>query len=306
MRVLVVGSMALDTVETPTGCVQEVLGGAATYAALAASLYAPTVPICVVGSDFPEQAFALFQSRDIDISGIQTKPGKTFRWHARYLDDFNTRETLLTQLNVFEHFRPTLTPEQASAEIVFLANIHPELQLAIIDQVVDPLIVASDTMDLWISTQRELLSKVIRRSHLLFINDQEAGLLCSARSIRGMAGELLSMGPRCVVIKRGEYGAFLCEGRDLYQIPAYPVEHTVDPTGAGDAFAGGLLGYVARVGTPDLQTLHRAGIVGSVLASFTVEDFSGTRLASVTQKEVAERYSALRQMCTFSGVEFWP
>lgn len=329
---LIVGSMALDTVEAPGGTAAEALGGAVTYASLACSFFARPAPICVVGEDFPHEHVALLARHGVDTSGIQRTEGKTFRWKARYLEDYDQRETLDTQCNVFADFQPVLNEEQGKAEYVFLANIHPSLQLSVLEQAERPRIVGADTMNLWIDTEPEKVQEVIRRADILFVNDSEARLLCErlvprrARDgeqrrttasgqrpgARQAGVELSKMGPGCVVIKKGSNGAFVYQGAggrgqeaggDIFLAPAYPVERVVDPTGAGDAFAGAMMGYLAGEGNMEPATVRRAVMLGTVLASFTVEDFSVKRLEGLTREEILRRYRELAEMTEFGEVD---
>ena len=300
---LIVGSMALDTVEAPGGTVSEALGGAVTYASLACSFFAKPVPICVVGEDFPEEHIALLASHGVDTSAIERTEGETFRWKARYLEDFDERETLDTQCNVFADFRPALNGEQRETGHAFLANIHPSLQLSVLDQMARPQIVGADTMDLWIDTEPEQVREVFARSDILFVNDSEARLLCGTRDLRRAGGELSEMGPRCVVIKKGSHGAFVHHDGAVFLAPAYPVETVMDPTGAGDTFAGAMMGYLAREGNMEAQTMRKAVMLGTVLASFAVEDFSVRSLEGLTMESILSRYRELGAMTAFGRID---
>jgi len=301
-RVLIVGSMALDTIEAPGGKASNILGGAATFASLACSFFAQPVPICVVGEDFPQEHIDLLAGHGVDTSGIQRQEGKTFHWEARYLDDFDERETLDTQCNVFADFRPLLTQEQSEAHHLFLANIHPSLQLSVLDQMRGPKIVGCDTMNLWIDTEPATLRQVFSRCDILFLNDSEATLLCQARELRRAAEELSRLGPRCVVIKKGSHGAFVYYQRQVFLAPAYPLQKVIDPTGAGDAFAGAMMGYLAREGNIEPETVRKAVILGTILASFTVEGFGVDALRSLKTEEIIARYGELAEMTTFGRV----
>jgi len=303
-EVLIVGSMALDTVEAPGGSVTDALGGAVTFASFACSFFARPSPICVVGEDFPEEYVALLASHGADTSAIQRMAGKTFRWKARYLEDYDQRETLDTQCNVFDDFRPVLNDEQRKAKYIFLANIHPSLQLSVLDQMERPLVVGSDTMNLWIETEPAQVAEVITRSDILFVNESEAMALCGTRQLRKAGEELSNMGARCVVIKAGSHGAFVyCEG-DIFLCPAYPVEKVVDPTGAGDAFAGAVMGFLAKEGNTEWATIRKAVVMGTVVASFTVEDFSVKALESLTAEGILHRCRQLAEMAGFGDVGF--
>lgn len=295
--------MGLDTIEAPTGSVSEVLGGAATYAAVACSFFATAMPLCVVGEDFPGEHLDLLRRFNIHLGGIHVVPGRTFRWRARYLDDLNQRETLETQLNVLAQFEPRLTPEQRAMRYLLLANLHPRSQLEVLSQVEAPAVVAADTNDLWIATERPALAEVIAKADIMFLNDSEARLFAGAEDLSEAAEQILALGPNYVVIKRGEYGSLVFgEGR-LFIAPAYPVAHPVDPTGAGDAFAGAALGYLARGMPLELESLRAAVVWGAVTASFAVEDFSVRRLLSLTRARLLERYRALLDMTRFPPPE---
>lgn len=302
-KVLIPGSMALDTIEAPTGSVSEVLGGAATYATVACSFFATAVPLCVVGEDFPAEHLELLRQFNVDLSGIQVAPGRTFRWRARYLDDLNQRETLETQLNVFADFRPQLTPEQRRARYLFLANIHPRLQLEVLAQVGAPALVAADTNDLWIATERPALEQVMAAADIMFLNDTEARLFLGGADLREAAEGILALGPRFVVIKRGEYGSWVFGEGEAFIAPAYPVERVVDPTGAGDAFAGAAVGYLAKAASVEWEALRAAIVWGAVAASFVVEDFSVGGLLPLTRLRLLERYRALLALTRFPPPE---
>lgn len=291
MSLLVVGSVAYDSVETPFGQVTDALGGSATYFSTASSLFAPTQLVAVVGDDFRAKDRAHFHGRDIDMSGLQQRPGRTFRWGGRYHDDMNSRDTLFTELNVFETFAPEVPSNFRRASHVFLANIDPELQLHVLDQVESPSFVACDTMNFWIEgPKRGALDALLTRIDALLINDEEAKLLTGEKSVLRAAYAVQRMGPRAVVVKRGEHGALLLSGNDVFYAPAYPLEEVVDPTGAGDSFAGGMVGYLARCQDTDSESLRQAAVVGTLCASFCVEDFGLARLAKVDRTQLARRY----------------
>jgi len=299
--VLIVGSVALDSVRTPFGSVEEALGGAASYASVSASFFSPVRMVAVVGQDFPEQHVAEFARRGIDLGGFQRASGATFRWAGYYEYDLNQAHTLDTQLNVFGAFRPVLPEAYRHSPYVFLANIDPELQLAVLDQVRQPKLVACDTMNYWIENAREKVLRVLARVDVALMNDSEVRQLCGESNLIAAARGLLNLGPGTVIIKKGEHGAFMLSQEGFFSAPSYPLEEVFDPTGAGDTFAGGFMGYLARCGECDEATLRRALISGSVMASFTVEDFSLRRLLRLTPEEIAERYHEVGVMTRFGG-----
>jgi sugar/nucleoside kinase (ribokinase family) len=300
--ILVVGSVALDAVQTPTESASEILGGAASYFCLSAALFAPVRLVAVVGEDFPAEHKGLLESRDIDLSGLQVHPGKTFRWTARYSGvRLENRETLDTQLNVFADFHPTLPPAYRDSKVVFLANIQPELQLEVLQQVRDADFIACDTMKLWLDTARPGLERLLRRVHCVLMNDEEAVQFSGQRFLPAAARDILSYGPRAVIIKRGENGSLLFTKERVFLAPAHPLETVRDPTGAGDAFAGGLLGAVARAGNNREDVLRRGMLYGSVLGSLAVEDFSVRRIAETDIGEIEGRLSNLVDMISLDG-----
>jgi sugar/nucleoside kinase (ribokinase family) len=286
----VVGSVAFDTIETPLGRAEEVLGGSATHFAVAASYFASVSLVGVVGEDFPDAEREYLASRDIDLSGLEVRPGRTFRWTGRYHEDMNVRDTLELQLNVFANFRPTLSEAVRAAPIVFLANIDPQLQESVLEQFDDPSVVACDTMNHWIETAREPLEELLPRVDLLVLNDEEARLLARETNVPRAARRILELGPRSVLVKRGEYGAILFSSDSVFAVPAYPLEEVFDPTGAGDTFAGGVVGYLAATGERSEGGLRRAIVYGTVLASYVVEDFGGQRLRTLTRDDIDRRY----------------
>ena len=289
--ILVVGSVALDSVETSEGKSSEALGGSAVYFSLAAQLFAPVEMVGVVGSDFPDEYRSLLESRGIGLGGLKVVSGKTFRWAGRYGRNFNSAKTLSTCLNVFEAFRPELSDSQKSASVVFLANIDPELQREVLSQMSRPRLVACDTMNYWISSKRQALKELLSRVDVFFVNEEEARRLTRESNNCLAARRLADWGPLVIVIKKGEHGTLLLAGGRLHAFPAYPVEHVKDPTGAGDTFAGGFLGYLASgVDLKDVQRVKRAMLYGSVLASFNVEDFSTRRLEGIGLPAVESRY----------------
>ena len=290
MRIVVVGSMAFDTVETPYGRVEEVIGGAATYFAVAASFFAPVEVVAVVGEDFPAEELAFLRSRGIDPAGVQTAKGRTFRWTGRYHEDMNLRDTLDLQLNVFADFSPRLPEAYRDSEVCFLANIHPGLQVGVLEQLRKPHWIGADTMNHWIVGNRTEIDQLLRRVGTLTINDEEARLLSGERNIVRAARKILQTGPSSLLIKRGEYGVLHFSGDAVFAVPAYPLEQVFDPTGAGDTFAGGFVGWLAKTGDFSTANVRRAIVYGSVMASFVVEDFSLQRLRSLEPDDIERRY----------------
>jgi sugar/nucleoside kinase (ribokinase family) len=303
MALLVVGSVALDSLETPFGRREEVLGGSAAYFSACASFFSPTRVVAVVGEDFPEEHLRFLASRGVDLSGLVRRPGRTFRWKGRYEFDLNTAHTIDTQLNVFAEFRPELPAAHRDSEYVFLGNIDPDLQRAVLDQVRAPRFVACDTMNFWISSKRESLLKTLRRVDMLFVNDAEARQLAEEHNVVKAARRILAFGPRSVVIKRGEYGALFFSGDEVFAASAYPLSALFDPTGAGDSFAGGFMGYLARSRREDHATMRRAIVLGGVLASFTVEQFSLDRLRTLRPEEIGARFAEAKQLSHFEDLE---
>ncbi len=299
-KILAVGSLAFDSISTPAGKAEKVLGGSLNYFSIAASFYNPLQLVGVVGEDFPDQHLEFLASRGIDIGGVSKVKGKTFHWTGEYGKDLNEAITLSTQLNVFEHFNPQLPESYKNAEYVFLGNIAPELQLSVLDQVKKPKLIAMDSMNFWITGRREALLKVLPRIDLLTINEGEAKLLAGETNVVLAAEKILTMGPKALVVKRGEYGAFLFFGGEIFSAPAVPIRRVVDPTGAGDTFAGGLVGYLASKGAGLDQKALREGVLnGSVMASFTVEDFSFHRLQRLEKSEIEARKSYLLNTMKF-------
>ena len=299
MSLVVVGSVALDTLQTPHGRAVEVLGGAASYFAIAASFFGPVQMVAVVGEDFPRHELDWFAGRGIDLAGVDVRPGRSLRWSGRYHEDMNVRDTLSFEANVFEHFAPELPVAYRDASYVFLANIAPVLQARVLDQVRAPRLVGADTMNLWIDTARAELDALLRRVPLLMVNDEEARMLSGERNMVRAARRILAMGPESLMIKRGEYGVLYFSGESVFAVPAYPLEEVFDPTGAGDAFAGGAMGYLASSGDISPAGIRRAIVYGSVLASFTVEAFSLERLRTLTREEVDRRYRRFISLTAF-------
>jgi cytidine kinase len=300
MSVLIVGSIALDTVKTPVEEHADLLGGSASYASLGASFFSPVKLVGIVGDDFPESEFEFWKSRRIDATGVQRVAGKTFRWSGEYAWDMNTRDTRSVALNVFEHFRPDLPESYRETDFVLLANIAPALQSHVLDQMKRPRFVVADTMDLWIETTRADLDALLPRVDLLILNDSEARELTKETSLIKAGRKIRQTGPKYVAIKKGEHGALLFGEDEFFSCGAYPLEDIHDPTGAGDTFAGGMAGCLASApGKPDFAKLRRAVIYGSVLASFNVEAFSLERLRTLTMEEIRARYEVFRAMSSF-------
>jgi len=299
---LVVGSVALDSVETPFGAREEALGGSATYFSAAASLLAPVHVVGVVGNDFPLGELDFLRRRGVHLDALERVPGRTFRWRGRYGYDLNTAQTLETHLNVFEHFEPRLDASARAADRLFLGNIDPELQLRVLEQVQRPRLVCADTMNYWISSKREQLLKLLSRIDVLLVNDAEARQLAGESNVMKAAGAIEKMGARAVCIKRGEYGALLVSGSEAFFAPAFPLANVVDPTGAGDSFAGGFLGLLDRTGGSDLAALRQAVVMGCTIASFTVEAFSLDRLRDLTLAEVRSRFESFRKLTEYEAL----
>jgi sugar/nucleoside kinase (ribokinase family) len=301
-KLLVVGSVALDTVRTPFGEASEVLGGSATYFATAASYFTQVDLIAVVGKDFPEQHVKFLKSRNIDLAGLERRDGETFRWNGEYTYQLNEAHTLDTRLNVFETFRPKLPQPYCSPSMLFLGNIDPELQLDVLGQVSRPLLVACDTMNFWIERKREALWRVLEKVDVLIINDGEARALGGDPNLVQVARTILSKGPKYLIIKRGEYGVLMFTQKQVFGAPAFPLEQVKDPTGAGDTFAGGFMGYLAATGNLSEISFRQAIIFGSVMASFTVEAFSLDRLRVLDYKEIEARFREFKQLTQFEDV----
>ena len=302
MSVLVVGSVAFDSVETPFGMRENILGGSATYFSTSASFFTDVNLVAVVGDDFSQEHIDFLKSRNIDLRGLKREAGKTFHWKGRYGFDLNEAETLDTQLNVFQTFSPQIPAEYAAAEYLILANIDPELQLEVLDQVKNPKVIACDTMNFWISSKPEVLKKVISRVDFFIINEGEARQLTGEVNLVKAARAILAMGAKNLIIKRGEYGVLLFTADGIFAAPAYPLESVFDPTGAGDTFAGGFMGYLASTGNFSGESVRQAIIFGSVMASFNVEDFSLDRLRTLQYSEIEERYKTFKAMTHFEAL----
>ncbi|MFN3821443.1 MAG: PfkB family carbohydrate kinase [bacterium] len=298
--VTVVGSVALDTIEAPEGKVGEVLGGSALYFGAAGTLFAPVHIVGVVGDDFPEEKFQTLVAKGVNVNCVEKVPGKTFRWHGRYYQDINRRETLSLDLGVFANFVPRLSPSASQAKALMLANIDPQLQADVLEQMTQPTFVAYDTMNHWIEERRREVEQMVKKVDIVFLNEEELFLLMQNTNLVKSANRLLELGPRYVVVKRGAYGACLfIKDKVPFLCPAFPLDRPIDPTGAGDSFAGGLLGYLVATGEITDYNLRRAVVYGTIVASFTVEGFGLSRLERLTIDEVEERFRKFQSMVEF-------
>lgn len=299
MNLLVVGSVALDSVETPYGMVENALGGSAVYFSVSASYFTNVGVVAVIGRDFPEDHLNFLKSKRIDLRGLKRESGLTFHWKGRYSGDLNEAETIDTQLNVFEDFRPYIPEEYRESSFVFLANIDPELQLNVLEQVKRPKLTICDTMNFWIEGKLEQLKEIIKRVDILIINEGEVRQLSRETNLIKAYQKISSYGPKVLVIKQGSYGALLFTPSSVFSAPAYPLEELSDPTGAGDCFAGGFVGYLAKSQDTAEDELRKAVIYGSVMASFNVEDFSLGRLKTLTIDEIEKRFESFRKLTQF-------
>jgi sugar/nucleoside kinase (ribokinase family) len=300
MPLLVVGSVAFDAIETPRGKVDRTLGGAASYFALAASHFTPVRVVAIVGEDFTDKERAVFRGRKIDLTGVEQAPGKSFFWAGRYNQNLNERTTLATELNVFADFRPTLPDSYGDSEYIFLGNIDPTLQRSVVAQVQrKPKVIGLDTMNYWIERTPAELRETLKCTQILMINDDETRQLTGEHNLFRAARRVFQMGPRTLVIKRGEHGALMVHNSFIFSIPAFPLEEVSDPTGAGDSFAGGFMGYLASVGRVNEQTLRRAMVYGSVLGSFAVERFGVERLRHLKRNEINTRARLFSKLTSF-------
>lgn len=302
MSILVVGSVAFDSVETPFGQEDNILGGSATYFSTSASFFTDVNLVAVVGEDFPQEHIDFLGSRNIDLRGLSRVSGKTFHWKGRYGYDLNEAQTLETHLNVFADFKPQIPVEYAATDFLFLANIDPDLQMEVLNQVTTPRIVACDTMNFWISSKPEALKRVLERVDIFIINEGEARQLSGEANLVRAAKKILSMGVKTLIIKRGEYGVLMFHDSSIFAAPAYPLEEVFDPTGAGDTFAGGFMGYLANTGDVSEKGFRQAIIFGSVMASFNVEDFSLNRMKRLDYDEIEARYRDFKAMTHFLGL----
>lgn len=297
--VLVVGSVALDSVETPFGKADEVLGGSGTYFSSSASHFTPVQLVGVVGDDYPVERLEPLAERGVDLTGLEKAEGTSFRWRGRYRHDLNSAETLETHLGVFSHFRPKIPEQFKRSPFVFLANIDPRLQLQVLEQVEKPRLVACDTMNFWIESRRPELVELLGHVDLITLNDAEARQLTEHTNLVQAARWIMDKGPKHVLIKKGEHGAFMFTRDSIFFAPAYPLESVFDPTGAGDSFAGGFIGYLAATGDLSDQNMRRAVVVGSAMGSFAVEKFSNARLLEITRREIDARVQEFRQLVAF-------
>ena len=300
MSLLVTGSIGVDTVETPSGKRDGVIGGSAVYFSYAASFFAPVRLVGVVGEDCPKELWSVFDGRNVDTGGLEVRKGsKTFRWHGSYVKDLNEAESIQTDLNVLAERAPKIPDHFRDSRYVFLANTHPVLQQEMLCCLSDPRLIVADTMNLWINTARTDLVKLLGMIHGLVINDGEARLLTEKKNLIEAARDVLKMGPKFVVIKKGEHGALMVSERDTFVLPAYPADRVVDPTGAGDSFAGGMMGYLSTQGNVSMATLKRALAFGTVVASYTISDFSLAGLKSATRDHIDRRWSQFKQIVDF-------
>ncbi|MCE2802200.1 MAG: PfkB family carbohydrate kinase [Gemmatimonadota bacterium] len=299
MSLLVVGSVALDSVETPFGKAEEVLGGSANYFSASASHQGPVKLVGVVGDDYPVEKLEPLKARGVDFAGLERTTGESFRWRGRYRHDLNSAETIETRLGVFSNFRPKLPEAFTDSEYVFLANIDPRLQLDVLRQIKKPKLVACDTMNFWIESRRGDLLELIKHVDILTLNDGEARQLTEQANLVQAARWILARGPRTVLIKKGEHGAFMFTKDSIFFAPAYPLESVFDPTGAGDSFAGGFMGWLARTRDLTDENLRRAVVIGSAMGSFVVEGFSITRLLEITRDDIIRRVADFHQLVSF-------
>ena len=304
MGIVVVGTVAFDTVETPFGKGENVLGGSATYFSTSASFFSDVSLVAVVGEDFPEEHVSFLKSREIDLQGLQRIPGKTFHWTGKYGYDLNEAQTLDTQLNVLLDFKPELPATYRNTDVLFLANIDPELQLQVLDQVEKPRLTACDSMNFWISSKPEALKEVMRRVDIVVINEGEARMLTGEANLVKAARQMINQGCKRLVVKRGEYGVLMFTADTVFAAPAWPLEEVFDPTGAGDTFAGGFMGYLANTGDLSEEGIRQALVFGSVMASFNVEDFSLNRMKRLTYPEIEARYRSFKGLTSFRDLGF--
>ena len=296
MSILVVGSIALDTIETPYGKTEDTPGGAAIYFSCAASLFSQVNIVGVVGTDFDFDQINFLKKRKTDFKGIHVQQGKTFRWGGRYHADPNKRDTLFTHLNVFENFKPEIPDIYKKNELVFLANIDPDLQLQVLKQIESPKLVVLDTMNLWIDIKKPVLEEAISKCNIFILNDEEARDLTGELNIISAGKKLLQMGPDCLIIKKGEHGAMVVNDNSYFVTPAYPLEKVVDPTGAGDSFAGGFLGYVSTCTEYSFTNIKKAVVFGNIIASYTVEEFSFKKLTDLTLEDINQRIEKFKEI----------
>ncbi|MEI6890550.1 MAG: PfkB family carbohydrate kinase [Pontiella sp.] len=294
---IIIGSIGIDTIETPTEKREEILGGSVSYACPAASFFSHTGMVGVVGTDFPQEFRDIWSNMNIDLEGLQTVEGKTFRWGGAYHENMDNRDTLFTELGVLETFSPELPEDYKEAPYLFLGNLHPALQLHVLEQVRNPTFVLIDTMDLWINIAKEDLTKVISKCHMLTLNESEAQLFTGEDSLTQAAKQLLKLGPEYVLIKKGGKGSMLVTKDDTFLLQAYPLDHFKDPTGAGDTFAGGLMGALCASGKTNKEAIRQAMVYGSIVAAFGVEEFSLERLSQINRDEIEARVIEFKEMC---------
>lgn len=300
MSLLVTGSIGIDTVETPFGKRDDVIGGSAIYFSYAASYFTPVRLVGVVGEDCPREFFKVFEGRDVDLGGLETRKGsKTFRWHGSYVKNMNEAVTVEVDLNVLAEQAPKIPEAFVDSRYVFLANTHPALQQQMLGCLKGSKLVVADTMNLWIQTERNELAKLLKQIHGLVLNDGEARLLTEKKNLIEAARDVLKMGPKFVVIKKGEHGCLMCSESETFVLPAYPADRVVDPTGAGDSFAGGMMGYLSAQGDFSPATIRRALAFGTVVASYTIEDFSLGGLKKITRDDIDKRCNQLKQAMSF-------
>ena len=299
MSVLVVGSIALDTITTPFGKAKDVLGGSATYSSISANVFSPVRLVAVVGRDFPKKHFTLLKDKGIDLEGLQKECGKTFRWEGEYSWDFSNPKTIATHLNVFAEFNPKIPIVYRKSKYVFLANIDPQIQEKVLNQVGKPKLVACDTMNYWIESKRKSLLRLLKRVDIFLLNESEAKELTQEANLIKAGKEVLKFGPQIVIVKKGEHGVVLFSKKHIFVTPAYLMESVYDPTGAGDTFAGGFIGYLAKCKKYNQQVLREAVVYGSIMATFAVEDFSLKRLKTVTMPDVRKRLKEFKQFTSF-------
>ncbi|MEW6088908.1 MAG: PfkB family carbohydrate kinase [bacterium] len=302
MSVLVVGSVAMDTIETPFGKVSNALGGSAVYSSFSASFFSPVKMVAVIGNDFPKEYKDILREKEIDLQGLQEEEGKTFHWEGFYDYDLNTAHTISTELNVFENFEPVIPEFYKNTPYVFLANIDPELQLKVLNSIKHPKLVVGDTMNFWIDKKRDALLETLKKIDILIVNDAEARDLSDESNLIKAAKKIRSFGPKSLIIKKGEHGALLFSNDSIFSAPAFPLESIYDPTGAGDTFAGGFIGYLARTGDLSDDNMRRAVIKGSTMASFCVENFTLNRMRNLTETEINARCRKLKELSHFENI----
>ena len=302
MSLLVVGTVALDSVKTPFGKVDNALGGSATYFSASASYFTDVRLVAVIGEDFPKEHIQFLKSKNVDTRGLEVQKGETFRWKGEYGYDLNEAHTLSTHLNVLATFKPNINDDFKTSDVVFLANVDPDIQLDVLRQVVTPKLVACDTMNYWISSKRDALKRTLREVDMLTINEAEIRQLAGESSLVRAAKNVQAMGPKTIVIKQGSYGALMFNGHSVFSAPAYPLESVFDPTGAGDSFAGGFMGYLASTMNFSEDSMRKAVIFGSVMASLNVEAFSLDRLRSLDYKEIEDRYREFKKLTHFEDL----